>query len=66
MVLTNKEAQSFSGFVKECSGSVQETQPTASTNTPFEAGNTVRVYEDSADSKLKLEVQASVTRKLQF
>jgi hypothetical protein len=66
VVLTNKEAQSFSGFVKEYNGIVQETQPTVSADTPFEAGNTIRVYEDSTDSKLKLEVETDVTRKLQF
>jgi len=66
VILTDKEGESRSEFVKECNGA-EAKQATVSQATPFEAGNTIRVYEDVEDAnKLKLKIQAPVTKRLQF
>ena len=66
VVLTDKDGESRSEFVKVCNGQ-EAKQPTVSETTPFEAGNTIRVYEDAEDAnKLKLKIKTPVTKRLQF
>ena len=66
VVFTDRNGQSRSQFVKGCNGA-EEIQLTVSLDTPFEAGSTIRVYEDAQeDNRLKIEVETNVTRTLHF
>jgi hypothetical protein len=66
VILTDKDGKSRSEFVKVCNDAETE-QPTVSGTTPFEAGNTIRVYEDAEDAnRLKLQIQTPITKRLQF
>ena len=62
-VIMMNTGESLSGFIRDCYGEITE-QPTTDPSTPFELGNKIRVYE--ADEKLKIEVNATITRPIIF
>lgn len=63
VVFTDSEAQTSSKFERDCAGEIT-VQKTTNNSTPFEAGNTVHVYEDAGD--VIIEVNATVTKEIIF